>query len=79
MAAGVWVGNDDDTPTSDVTGGQLPAEIWRRFMSEAHQGLPAAPLSAPEPQRRGAREEALAAYYSELSARFESLKDGIDD
>lgn len=79
LVAGVWVGNDDDTPTADVTGGQLPAEIWRRFMTEAHQGLPAAPLSAPAPQRRGAREEALAAYYSELSARFESLKDGIDD
>lgn len=78
MVAGVWVGNDDDTPTDGVTGGQLPAEIWRRFMSEAHEGLPAAPLSAPAPQRRGAREERLAAYYSALSARFESLRDGID-
>ena len=77
--AGVWVGNDDDTPTDNVTGGQLPAEIWRRFMTEALQGQPALELTAPAPQRRGAREEALAAYYSELSARFESLKDGIDD
>ena len=37
---GVWVGNDDSRPMAGVTGGQLPAEIWRRFMIFAHQGLP---------------------------------------
>lgn len=78
LVAGVWVGNDDDTPTDNVTGGQLPAEIWRRFISQSHQGLTAAQLSAPAPRRRGAREETLAAYYSELSARFESLRDGVE-
>jgi len=78
LIAGVWVGNDDDTPMDSVTGGQLPAEIWRRFMAETHEGLPAVDLSAPAPRRRGAREEALAAYYSELSDRFESLRDGVE-
>jgi len=38
---GVWVGNDDDRPMNKVTGGQLPAEIWRQMMLVAHQGLPA--------------------------------------
>ena len=38
--AGVWVGNDDSRPMAGVTGGQLPAEIWRRFMIIAHDGLP---------------------------------------
>ncbi len=75
LAAGVWVGNDDDTPTESVTGGQLPAEIWRNFMTEAHRGLPAQPLSAPQPQRRTAREETLAAFYSDLSARFDAVID----
>ncbi|CAN5337829.1 multimodular transpeptidase-transglycosylase PbpC [soil metagenome] len=37
--AGVWVGNDDDKPMSHVAGGTLPAEIWRRFMIVAHNGL----------------------------------------
>jgi penicillin-binding protein 1A len=37
---GVWVGNDDDRPMNHVTGGDVPAEIWRRFMLGAHQGLP---------------------------------------
>ena len=42
--AGVWVGNDDDSPMSDVTGGGLPAAIWRDFMVRAHKGLPARDL-----------------------------------
>lgn len=32
---GVWVGNDDNSPMNGVTGGSLPATIWRRFMEEA--------------------------------------------
>jgi membrane peptidoglycan carboxypeptidase len=30
-----WAGNDDDTPMKGVTGGTLPAHIWRDFMREA--------------------------------------------
>lgn len=33
---GVWVGNDDNRPMNRVTGGDLPAEIWRRVMILAH-------------------------------------------
>ncbi len=36
---GVWVGNDDGTPMNQVTGGALPAEIWRRMMLTAHANL----------------------------------------
>lgn len=35
LVAGVWVGNDDHTPMKRVTGGSLPAAIWKRFMTEA--------------------------------------------
>ena len=38
--AGVWVGNDDDKPMNHITGGIVPAEIWRRFMMTAHADLP---------------------------------------
>jgi membrane peptidoglycan carboxypeptidase len=31
--AGVWMGYDDNTPLSGVTGGGLPAEIWRQTMA----------------------------------------------
>ena len=42
--AGVWVGNDDNSPTRNVTGGALPAEIWRDVMQQAHRGLSVRPL-----------------------------------
>jgi penicillin-binding protein 1A len=40
LVAGVWLGNDDGTPTKKVSGGNLPVEIWSRFMKDAHQGVP---------------------------------------
>src|SRR5690606_27234097 len=39
LTAGVWLGDDGGRPMRQVTGGELPAEIWRRFMVAAHQGL----------------------------------------
>ena len=44
LVTGVWLGNDDGTPTKKVTGGGLPVEIWSRFMRAAHQGVPVAVL-----------------------------------
>ncbi len=32
----VWVGNDDNSPMKSITGGTLPAEIWRRVMEKTH-------------------------------------------
>jgi 1A family penicillin-binding protein len=32
---GVWVGNDDNSPMTNVSGGGLPARIWHDFMQEA--------------------------------------------
>ena len=45
--AGVWVGNDDGEPMERVTGGSLPARIWKSVMQEAHRGLPVRPLPLP--------------------------------
>jgi penicillin-binding protein 1A len=44
LVTGVWLGNDDGTPTKKVTGGSLPVAIWSRFMQSAHQGVPVANL-----------------------------------
>ena len=44
LVAGVWLGNDDGSPTKKVSGGNLPVEIWSRFMKEALQGVPPAGL-----------------------------------
>ncbi|CTQ48908.1 Penicillin-binding protein 2D [Jannaschia donghaensis] len=42
--AGVWMGYDDNSPLTGVTGGGLPAEIWRETMVRVHDGLPVKPL-----------------------------------
>jgi penicillin-binding protein 1A len=42
--AGVWVGNDDSSPMKTVTGGSLPAAIWKDVMTAAEKGKPSKPL-----------------------------------
>ncbi|MHA6722075.1 transglycosylase domain-containing protein [Sphingomonas sp. RS2018] len=44
LVAGVWVGNDDNSPNPGLSGGGIPARIWRDFMVEA---LGVAPPQAP--------------------------------
>lgn len=44
LVVGVWVGNDDRKPMAGVTGGSLPAQIWKRFVSGA------TPLVARSPE-----------------------------
>jgi penicillin-binding protein 1A len=41
---GVWMGNDNASPMRSVTGGSLPAEIWKELMLKAHESLMAKPL-----------------------------------
>jgi penicillin-binding protein 1A len=48
--AGVWVGNDDNSATRGVTGGTLPAMIWKSVMRTAEKGLPLKALDRSEPQ-----------------------------
>ncbi|NNM74925.1 transglycosylase domain-containing protein [Enterovirga aerilata] len=43
LVAGVWLGNDDGTPTKKVSGGNLPVEVWSRFMKAALQGTQPVP------------------------------------
>lgn len=51
LVVGVWVGNDDNTPMPGVTGGALPARIWRDFMNQALgvRAAPARPQPSPDP------------------------------
>src|ERR1700754_537235 len=51
LVTGVWLGNDDNSPTKKATGGGLPVEVWTRFMRTAHQGVAVASL--PNSQRGG--------------------------
>ena len=49
---GVWLGNDDHSPMKGVTGGGLPARIWRAFTARAlDEGL-IHPVAQPRPRPR---------------------------
>jgi penicillin-binding protein 1A len=34
ITTGIWLGNDDNAPMDKVTGGSLPARIWKEYMGE---------------------------------------------
>jgi len=56
LVMGVWMGNDDGSKTKNLTGGGLPAVVWRDAMLSAHNGVPPHPLpgqDAPVPQDDG--------------------------
>jgi penicillin-binding protein 1A len=44
LVAGIWLGNDDNTPTKHAVGGGVPVEVWSRFMRAAHAGVAPMPL-----------------------------------
>jgi penicillin-binding protein 1A len=44
LVTGVWVGNDDNSPTRKTTGGGMPVEVWTRIMKPAHQHVAIASL-----------------------------------
>ena len=44
LVTGVWFGNDNNEPMKRVTGGTLPARLWKAFMTDAHAGKPPRPL-----------------------------------
>ena len=54
LVVGVWVGRDDNTSLGKISGGTLPAQIWRAFMAPAiaidHQRGPRLPYSPPQPR-----------------------------
>nr|WP_082132955.1 transglycosylase domain-containing protein [Pelagerythrobacter marensis] len=49
LVVGVWVGNDDNSPLAGISGGGLPARIWRDFMARALGETRAPARSRPTP------------------------------
>ena len=57
LVVGVWVGRDDNTSLGKISGGTVPAEIWRSFMSSALAIDHERPLNLPPEFRRPAPEK----------------------
>jgi penicillin-binding protein 1A len=45
LLTGVWIGNDDNSPTKRASGSNMPVDIWNRFMRVAHENVP--PVGLP--------------------------------
>ncbi len=85
---GVWVGNDDGASMAKVTGGEIPAEMWKRMMITAHGDtephdfawLPAATADdeAADSGEPGADAAAdpRGGFYGGLANAFDKVKDG---
>ncbi len=70
LAVGVWVGNDDNTPMDEVTGGGLPADIFRDFTGVALR------LMADGPGQATAQAEPVIAVYEPPRRRAEPAGNG---
>lgn len=66
IIAGVWVGNDNNSPMNKVSGGGMPAQIWRAFMQEAVKGSEARPL----PQRPAVTLPSLPSLWDRIVRQF---------
>jgi len=71
---GVWVGNDDASPTRGVTGGTLPAAIWKEAMLAAEKGHKPVGLDRSPPQE--AREHLLLTSTDPLTLRDDEAVTG---
>nr|MCU0883234.1 penicillin-binding transpeptidase domain-containing protein [Hyphomonadaceae bacterium] len=66
IICGVWIGNDDGKSMHGVTGGTVPAAIWRQFMNEAHEGMPLTPLPTLDDLARPSN-STIAGFYQSLA------------
>lgn len=39
LVTGVWLGNDDSSPTKKASGSNMPVDVWNKFMRAAHENL----------------------------------------
>jgi len=60
LVTGVWLGNDDGESTKKVSGGNLPGEIWKAYMTTALKGQTPTMLPGAKTWRNRAPAEAPA-------------------
>ena len=80
LVVGVWVGRDDKASLGNITGGTVPAQIWRNFMTSAlaidgRRGppLPFRSAAAATAQRRRRSKSPLPPEWSNATKRLREL------
>lgn len=73
--AGIWFGNDDNTPMRRVTGGYLPAQTWNDLMTNLQsQGFLRSVVHPGSDEKLSEADQRRAAFYAQLSAAFAAHK-----
>jgi len=72
---GVWMGNDDNSPMKKITGGLLPVDAWKMYMTKAHKGKKLRPLKAPEPLITDEQTRVLIRFYDTLTQSLTAERD----
>jgi penicillin-binding protein 1A len=75
LVVGVWVGNDDGRPMPHVTGGSLPARIFREFILRGQGDLPFRPPPAPAKPREAPVIDAIGDALDDLVRSIKGLFD----
>jgi penicillin-binding protein 1A len=75
LVVGVWVGNDDGRPMPRVTGGSLPARIFREFILRAQGDLPFQPPPAPPKPREAPVADAIGKLVGDIVRSIKGLFD----
>jgi penicillin-binding protein 1A len=88
LVVGVWVGRDDNKSLGRISGGTVPAQIWRNFMTSAlsvdrQRGpeLPAEfrlPQRPPQPQRNPDLQSPLPPEWSDGTKELRQVRDALE-
>ena len=84
LVVGVWVGRDDNKSLGKISGGTVPAQIWRNFMTSAlavdgYRGPPL-PREFRVPERRQSREESpLPPEWSDRTKRLREVAKRLEE
>ena len=83
LVVGVWVGRDDNRSLGKVSGGTVPAEIWRSFTSSAlavdHERGPMLPAEFRRPQRDEPVKSPLPPEWSDATKQLRDVAKQIED
>jgi len=84
LVVGVWVGRDDNKSLGKISGGTVPADIWRSFMTSAlavdHQRGPALPASfRRQPEEKPQLKSPLPAEWSNATKPLRELAKQLEE
>jgi penicillin-binding protein 1A len=83
LVVGVWVGRDDNSSLGKISGGTVPAQIWRSFMTSAlaidRRRGPPLPVRFEEPEREDELKSPLPPEWSDSTKQLREIARLLED